>query len=774
MRRSPLLISFVSLILRHPSVPSMRTTDGRFCTMLGKGILLAACVCSVIQVKTASAQTSENTVVADPYLVFVAEESTHLRCGPSGEYYRTDPVRHGQELEVYVETGDGWLGVRPTEDSFCWIPADTVKLLDSNDANHRGAIRERSADNGRVIEAEVIENKTVAWIGTNLGRARRYHWQVQLGEGEVATILGSSEREGPDGPQTWYRVVPPSGEFRWIHRDQVVTTAEELIATLKPKNSNRDIDFLPAGPSHASPRVARSNAVAKPERTQSQQIASTVAPTRAPSLRQVSDNQVWNESLDDIEDRIRARQRSRFERDDSDNNIAEQAQSLPPGPEVNNADVSSAEHLHDHHPRSFSQRVTEGLSSLMRGRKPNAVELEPITNSSRRVPELVPIGSGIEQTQLTESRSLVELPAQSNVVAMPQQNLPTPTIESPKVVDATAHPGFRSNQSQVAILSAPRMVTPANVAITQTQPSVEAVAIPTASPVVAATTAVVGQVETSPVLTSSDRLAASPQAAPGRHLPPQRTRTIQPSQLNEVRQSVANATAESLPLELSKLMSRGASAPEIALVAEAAERFGDRRLSIRARDYQSLARRRDGDTIVATAVMGVPVVSAPTIQPVSIPAAVPTNGSLGQFVPRSSIATTSFTPPVIQTQSGVQSQFAFPSHSTMPPPAIPTAAMTNSNGNQTGAIVEHHSNVSDSTGILVQVYSADPSRPPYAITDRGGRTIAYITPAPGVEVKSHLGSEVQITGESGYLQGLDTPPRPSDRCAEIDEITESD
>ena len=56
----------------------------------------------------------------------------------------------------------------------------------------------------------IIEDRTVAWIGTHLGRARTYRWQVQLAKGEPVTVIGKSEREGPDGPQLWYRIVPPS------------------------------------------------------------------------------------------------------------------------------------------------------------------------------------------------------------------------------------------------------------------------------------------------------------------------------------------------------------------------------------------------------------------------------------------------------------------------------------------------------------------------------------------------------------------------------------
>ncbi len=42
-------------------------------------------------------------------------------------------------------------------------------------------------------------------------------------------MIGKSEREGPDGPQRWYRVVPPSGEYRWVRREQVVDSSEKLV-----------------------------------------------------------------------------------------------------------------------------------------------------------------------------------------------------------------------------------------------------------------------------------------------------------------------------------------------------------------------------------------------------------------------------------------------------------------------------------------------------------------------------------------------------------------
>lgn len=635
----------------------------------------------------------QSTVVDEPYLVFVAEEAAHLRCGPSGEYYRTDPLRHGQELEVYVETGDGWMGVRPTEDSFCWVPADTVKLRNNRDADSRGVIKPRTGTaSSQVIEAEVIENKTVAWIGTNLGRARRYRWQVQLGEGEVVTILGSSERDGPDGPQTWYRIVPPSGEFRWIHQDQVVTTAEELIASVKPNTTDETLQFLPDGPSVVADQKDK--------------------PSSATSFnRQLAENEVWKDDRS-----VPRKLSSRSQRDDDQTinqieaNIEARQRSLAVQPEATDSIVQTPEATsqadgHDNHPRSFSERVTSGLSVLMRGRSPRTAELEPITESSRRVPDLVPIGSGLVQNELpptpmVDSQDSVE--PRISIPVLP--SVTEATVESPQLVAASSQPGLLSNQSQIAFLSPPRMVTPASV--------------PIADNTTPASLSNSGSLAGLPPAPINIQNNSPPAIAPGRYLPPQKVRTIQAEQLESVRQSVASASSDSLPMELSKLMARGASSPEIALVAEAATKFGNRELAVRARDYQSLARRRDGDTVVA------PLRDA---------------SSNGGFVSR---GTMSASAPLIPNSNREDSTIARTSF-------VPS-------GNQP-VVTASSTDQTVQSGILVEVYSADPSRPPYAITDAGGRTLAYVTPAPGVDVKVHLGSQIRLSGESGYLQGLETP-----------------
>ncbi len=201
--------------------------------------------------------------VFEPYLVYVDQEGVTARCGPGGEYYRTDPLRHGQRLEVYLETEDGWLGVRPPEGSFCWVPAHAVEL-------------DRNQNTGKITE-----DATLAWIGTHLGKARKYLWQIQMSRGEEVTILGRSEREGPDGPQLWYRIVPPSGEFRWVHRDQVVDNPELLLRD-KPQAEERVASAQPtpleAAPERPAPPPVVTRSILQPSLLDPERVQPSVVP----------------------------------------------------------------------------------------------------------------------------------------------------------------------------------------------------------------------------------------------------------------------------------------------------------------------------------------------------------------------------------------------------------------------------------------------------------------------------------------------------------------
>ncbi len=194
-------------------------------------------------------QAGEPTVGKDgpvePYVVYVARDGEYTRCGPSGEYYKADPLAPGQDVDVYLETDDGWLGIRPPDNSFCWLQSDQVEVADDQS---RGTIVEASA---------------VVWIGTHLGKARQYRWQIRLQQDEEVTIIGTAKRAGPEGDEVWYRIVPPAGEFRWLHRSQVVNSRAEV--SFQPRSQSISDDAL-------TPVVAN-------PRSSSQQIASRESAT---------------------------------------------------------------------------------------------------------------------------------------------------------------------------------------------------------------------------------------------------------------------------------------------------------------------------------------------------------------------------------------------------------------------------------------------------------------------------------------------------------------
>ena len=73
-----------------------------YCTYLGLTILFC----------TASAFAEGP--VDEPYTVYVFEDGGFAHCGPSKEHYQTDVLNHGDALDVYLETEDGWLGIPTT------------------------------------------------------------------------------------------------------------------------------------------------------------------------------------------------------------------------------------------------------------------------------------------------------------------------------------------------------------------------------------------------------------------------------------------------------------------------------------------------------------------------------------------------------------------------------------------------------------------------------------------------------------------------------------
>ena len=610
---------------------------------------------------TASGLTAGGLAM-EPYTVFVAESESYTRCGPAADYYRTDPLKHGQQLEVYAETEDGWLGVRPPEDSFCWVPAETIELDGSGEMG------------------TVAEDRTVAWIGTHLGRARKYLWQVQLAEGEPVTVIGRQERDGPDGPQLWLRIVPPSGEFRWIHRNQTVRTSEALVDSLRETSreisKNTEIQFQPAGPTHIDRSLQGSPRPGQIHRVASATESSTMESEPVSSRRRL---QADAQAI---------------------------AQAIPP---------------------SIAQSISKSGRSVL-----NAAQAGP--SSHRRLPDAA-VGSGLDsgwKSNASQAPSHVNLPPSlsSSAGLAPstnQQRKPRGLLASmailgrPRLRDigtggvSTGHaPSSQTiasddnwvsgaanrpvNASQtIAMRGAPMTLPAAPGSLYANQPS----AMATASLDSWRNTShdVMQVTGIAPLPTQNLRPAAPTTLMPTTTAPPFKTpQLISPERITQVQDQVRGSDMGSLRLVLSRLMAAQSSAAEVRVVADAARDLAGqapdaviagqaRLLSERADQYARLAERRDGTT-----------------------------------------------------QS----------------PALPATPVT-SPGPLSVAAPSSESDQAAFSGQLVQVYSARTHSPPFALTDGTGRTIAYVTPSPGINLRMHLNQQVTVTGTRGFVTGLNMP-----------------
>lgn len=152
-----------------------------------------------------------------PYAASVIVNDAALRSGPGVDYYAVDLLPRGSNVEVYKNI-EGWCAIRPPEGSFSWVPARHLRL---------GA-------SGKI--AEVIEPKAIAWIGSNLSRPKEHMYQVKLERGETVAICGETrfERKKEQITETWYKIEPPAGEFRWIETrflSKPKSSPSELIAS---------------------------------------------------------------------------------------------------------------------------------------------------------------------------------------------------------------------------------------------------------------------------------------------------------------------------------------------------------------------------------------------------------------------------------------------------------------------------------------------------------------------------------------------------------------
>jgi hypothetical protein len=132
-----------------------------------------------------------------PYKAYVNREEVYVRSGPGDDYYPTDKLKIGQEVEIYRHDPGGWFAVRPPEGSFAWVSSHYLDL---------------KKDHLATVNAE----RVAARVGSKFSDIRDVI-QVRLQKGETVEILDKVTTSDPQGDKTtWCKIAPPSGEFRWI------------------------------------------------------------------------------------------------------------------------------------------------------------------------------------------------------------------------------------------------------------------------------------------------------------------------------------------------------------------------------------------------------------------------------------------------------------------------------------------------------------------------------------------------------------------------------
>ncbi len=659
-------------------------------------LLVLACVASSLGLP-ADGTTAHGEETYEPYDVYVDQDEVVARCGPGGDFYRTDPLRHGQRLEVYLETPDGWLGVRPPDNSFCWVPADAVAL-------------DRSGNLGSVSEAG-----TLAWIGTHLGKARKYMWQVQLSKGEEVTVLGRAEREGPDGPQMWYRISPPAGEFRWVHRDQVVDNPEMLL-----RNKPRPGELLANG----MPTPLEDDGIEPleiPEPTAKKPQKGLMATAKSVLLNGADE---YSPSVAK-EDSLRGKSEIALAplRPMNDRGAIPIAVNAAAGDLSFAQSQSLAAQTADTASSQFAQpQFEQPQYQQPQYQQPQAMQVQYDLAAGRRA-----VGSGVADNgyanqDFANPRQQIARASQPPQLSIASQ----PMVRSIGAVgDETAANGAAQASGQAGRPTG----SDANWVRGSTRPQ---------RPSVNPNTNSANPQNVQPLQIPIPPAHSQTPLAPQMLLPNQQNASqgaLQPAASSDGFQSVQSrfpaaivgGNVDSLQLEMSRRMVATARAVDVEPVRQAAERISQtdvseterqraRLLVQRIEQYQSIARRRDGEQ-PASAVS-------------SLQAAARSAGTV--------------TIPPGQVMLSASGPSGNPSNSPAFPGPIPGLSAGGS-----GSV--------EAAGYLVQVYSARPDSPPFALTDATGKTTHYVSPMPGVNLRRYMNQHISVGGQSGYETGLDTP-----------------
>jgi hypothetical protein len=223
---------------------------------------------ALLALVSAPSRAAEPTPPATlPVTVGIANSHAYLRSGPGADFYPTERLVRGAEVEVWAIDAAGWCAVRPVAGSSSWMRAADVEPQDAAGPTGPGP---RGGFTG-----VVVTDGAVARVGSQLNDLRHVT-QVALEAGERVRVIEEVTVASGRHAGAWVRIEPPSGEFRWVPGEELalpeglaveveqpvatagLSAAGEALAAIRDAGSAvsqavAEIEAGPPGPQGAEP-----------------------------------------------------------------------------------------------------------------------------------------------------------------------------------------------------------------------------------------------------------------------------------------------------------------------------------------------------------------------------------------------------------------------------------------------------------------------------------------------------------------------------------------
>ncbi len=183
---------------------------------------------------------------AAPLPVTAPVSATHtlLRAGPSDDFYPTERIAAGTEVEVWAIDASGYCAVRPVAGSFSWLRLQDVEREPAAAAAPRGG-----------FTGVVVTDGVAARVGSQLNDLRHVS-QVALEAGERVAVLETVTVNNGRHAGTWVRIEPPAGEFRWVRCEDLQLPPELAPVPVAVETAQAGAGLAAAGEAVAAIREA--------------------------------------------------------------------------------------------------------------------------------------------------------------------------------------------------------------------------------------------------------------------------------------------------------------------------------------------------------------------------------------------------------------------------------------------------------------------------------------------------------------------------------------